>query len=75
MKSYLDKLEYNPETWHAHHEHWCADCDSNVVRSSSKGTGRWFIATGHRWSAKGEWKGEYVPVLFALCAECLESYA
>ena len=53
-------------------EFWCNKCDANVVNSTDESTGKFFVQFGHQYDAKtGQYDGDYVGVMFALCKDCL----
>lgn len=51
-------------------QQWCACCDTHQVDSAEPESGRFYAPFGHVLDQKGEWDGDYVPVLFAVCCYC-----
>lgn len=56
-------------------EHWCADCDSRIVKSDDPSTGTFYQVFGHQWRGIEEERmvdgsGDYHSVIFALCSDC-----
>jgi hypothetical protein len=55
---------------------YCSDCDSNVVKADDYKTGCFFVSSGHKLIANSNHKcfvsDAYIPIVFALCNECLD---
>ena len=61
---------YKPRT---KQEFWCNSCDAVTVASDAPDTGSFYIQYGHCFKqTEMEYSGEYVGVMFALCADCIK---
>lgn len=53
---------------------WCSECDRNSVDSTKPETGTYYTQFGHSFDREtGEYDGEYVGVMFAICKYCADS--
>lgn len=63
-----------PHVPRTHQVFWCNDCDAVQVDSHKPETGKFYLQWGHMYQKLaepiGEFDGDYVGVMFALCPAC-----